>query len=332
MQQLNSVQLLLKKKKRQNKTQAGHHEANLIELQCDFNSDLKEYDLFSTFKYQVLSADSSDLTTVSQKSQSKQEWEHSHEILKQKTKITKQWAQRKQNLSTSKTLWSDKWQTSQVVISDTQHNKLSMNENSDESMNENKKDSRSKVRFLDSESVEKTCNASNMFKIKSVKLTDVLWQMTEQNSTQVMQKMLWAVMSDITVENILTLRLMTHKLMFKSDKSDIIFKISETEKININSLQTFLLFNVLYSFISLKAIVKIEEGQVSALIDNNTKVNLVEEHILQKLNVFYTVDGCLWLIDINDQKTVLCDICENIEIQIDSIKVLQFLLIVEKVS
>jgi len=100
-------------------------------------------------------------------------------------------------------------------------------------------------------------------------------------------------MSDITVENILTLRLMTHKLMFKSDKSDIIFKISETEKININSLQTFLLFNVLYSFISLKAIVKIEEGQVSALIDINTKVNLVEEHILQKLNVFYTVDGCL---------------------------------------
>ncbi len=90
MQQLNSVQLLLKKKKRQNKTQAGHHEANLIELQCDFNSDLKEYDLFSTFKYQVLSADSSDLTAASQKSQSKQEQEHCHEILEQKMKITKQ--------------------------------------------------------------------------------------------------------------------------------------------------------------------------------------------------------------------------------------------------
>ncbi len=43
-------------------------------------------------------------------------------------------------------------------------------------------------------------------------------------------------MSDITVENILTLRSVTHKLMFKSDKSDIIFKISETEKVNINSL------------------------------------------------------------------------------------------------
>jgi len=49
-----------------------------------------------------------------------------------------------------------------------------MNENSDESMNEDKKDSRSKVRFLDSESVEKTCNASDMFKIKNVKLVNVL--------------------------------------------------------------------------------------------------------------------------------------------------------------
>jgi hypothetical protein len=53
----------------------------------------------------------------------------------------------KQNLSTSKNLQFDKWWTSQVVISDMQHNELNMNENSDESMNENKKDSRSKVRF-----------------------------------------------------------------------------------------------------------------------------------------------------------------------------------------
>jgi hypothetical protein len=55
-----------------------------------FDSDLEEDDLFSTFKYQVLSADSSDLTTASQKSQNKQSQECSHEILKQKTKITKQ--------------------------------------------------------------------------------------------------------------------------------------------------------------------------------------------------------------------------------------------------
>jgi len=121
-------------------------------------------------------------------------------------------------------------------------------------------------------------------------------------------------MSDITVKNILTSELMTHKLMFKLSKSDIIFKISETEKVNINSLQTFLLFNVLYLFFSSRTIVKVEEDQVSALIDTDTEVNLVKECILQKLNVSYTVDGCLQLIDINDQKTVLHDICENVEI------------------
>jgi len=68
------------------------------------------------------------------------------------------------------------------------------------------------------------------------------------------------------------------------------------------------------------------------LIDINAEVNLVKECILQKLNVFYTVDGHLQLIDINDQKTVLYDICENVEIQIDLIEVLQSLLIVKKVS
>ena len=77
---------------------------------------------------------------------------------------------------------------------------------------------------------------------------------------------------------------------------------------------------------------KVEEDQVSALIDISAEVNLVKECILQKLNVFYTVDSCLQLIDINDQKTVLCDIYENIKIQIDLIEVLQFLLFVEKVS
>jgi len=65
------------------------------------------------------------------------------------------------------------------VISDTQHDELNMNENSDESMNEDKKDSRPKVRFLDSESVKKICNALSVLKIKNVKLANVLQQMTK---------------------------------------------------------------------------------------------------------------------------------------------------------
>jgi len=107
-------------------------------------------------------------------------------------------------------------------------------------------------------------------------------------------------MSDITVKNILTSELIMHKLMFKLSKSDIIFKILEIKKVNINSLQTFSLFNVLYSSVSSRTIVKVEESQVSALINTDTEVNLVEECILQKLNVFYTVDGCLQLININN--------------------------------
>ncbi len=94
-------------------------------------------------------------------------------------KITKQWAQKKQNLSTLKTLQSDKWQTLQVVISDKRWDELDMNENNDETMNENKKDSRWTVKFLNSESVEKICEALNVFKIKNVKLVNVLQQMTE---------------------------------------------------------------------------------------------------------------------------------------------------------
>jgi len=76
------------------------------------------------------------------------------------------------------------------VISEVQHNELNINEDSNETMNEDKKGSRLKVKFLDSESVKKTCNALSVSKIKNVKLVNVLWQITEQNSTQVVQKML----------------------------------------------------------------------------------------------------------------------------------------------
>jgi len=76
------------------------------------------------------------------------------------------------------------------VISEVLHNELNMNEDSDKTMNEDKESSRSTVRFFESESVEKAHNASDVFKIKNVKLVNVLQQMTEQNSTQVMQKML----------------------------------------------------------------------------------------------------------------------------------------------
>jgi len=60
------------------------------------------------------------------------------------------------------------------VIFEVQHNELNMNEDSDETMNEDKEGSRSTVRFFESESVKKACNASGMSKIKNVKLVNVL--------------------------------------------------------------------------------------------------------------------------------------------------------------
>jgi len=60
------------------------------------------------------------------------------------------------------------------VISEAQHNELSINEDSNETMNEDKEGSRSTVRFFESESVKKACNASDVFKIKNVKLVNVL--------------------------------------------------------------------------------------------------------------------------------------------------------------
>jgi len=49
-----------------------------------------------------------------------------------------------------------------------------MNEDSNETMNEDKEDSRSTVRFLKSESVEKAHNVLSVSKIKNVKLANVL--------------------------------------------------------------------------------------------------------------------------------------------------------------
>ncbi len=60
------------------------------------------------------------------------------------------------------------------MISEVQHNKLDMNEDSNETMNENKEGSRPTVRFFESESVEKSCDASGVSKIKNVKLVNVL--------------------------------------------------------------------------------------------------------------------------------------------------------------
>ena len=82
--------------------------------------------------------------------------------------------------------------------------------------------------------------------------------MTEQNSAQIIQKMLCTVILNITVEDILTSELITYKLMFKSKKFNVIIKISELNRVNINSIKIYWLLNVLYSSASSQVIVKVE--------------------------------------------------------------------------
>ena len=98
-----------------------------------------------------------------------------------------------------------------------------------------------------------------MFKIKNVKLADILHRMMKQNFIHVIQKMLCAVVSDITVENILTFESVVHKLMFKSEKSDLIVKIFKTERINVNNVKIHCIMNILYFSVSSCAVVNIED-------------------------------------------------------------------------
>ena len=144
--------------------------------------------------------------------------------------------------------------------------------------------------------------------------------------------MLYVIVSDITVKDILMSELIAHKLMFKSDKSDIIVKISDIEKINVNNIQLYQLKNVLYLSVSLRAVINIDEKQVSVLLDLKVKVNLVEKEVLKKLDISYSVDCQLRLVDINNKKTILHNIVKNVFVQIDSVCVIQSLLTVKKAS
>ena len=126
--------------------------------------------------------------------------------------------------------------------------------------------------------------------------------------------MLCVIVSDIIIKDIFMFESITHKLMFKLSKSDIIVKISDIKKISVNNIQLYQLKNVLYSLVSLRAAVNIDKRQISALLDLKMKVNLVEKKILKRLNIFYSINCQLRLININNKKTILCNIVKNVSV------------------
>ena len=129
--------------------------------------------------------------------------------------------------------------------------------------------------------------------------------MMKQNFIHIIQKILCAVVSNITVENILTFEFIAHKLMFKSEKSDFIVKISETKKINVNSVKTHCITNILYFLVSSCAVINIEDEQVKALFNFRTEMNLIQKTVLQSMKILYIVNIRLYLMNINDDETVL---------------------------
>jgi len=126
--------------------------------------------------------------------------------------------------------------------------------------------------------------------------------------------MLCVIVSDIIIEDIFMSESITHKLMFKFSKSNIIAKISDIEKISVNNIQLCQLKNVLYLSVNLRAAVNINERQISALLNLKMKVNLVEKKILKRLNIFYFIDCQLRLVNINNKKTILCNIVKNVSV------------------
>lgn len=124
-------------------------------------------------------------------------------------------------------------------------------------------------------------------KIKNVKLINVFHYAVKENSTQVIQKMYHVIVLNIIIEDILKSNSITHKLMFKLSKLNIIVKISDIKKINIRSVQ---LQNVLYSLMSSKTTVKIDDKQIFTLLNTDVEINFIEKKYLKKLSILYSVN------------------------------------------
>lgn len=96
------------------------------------------------------------------------------------------------------------------------------------------------IKFIDVnfKNKTKTTNKSTFFKskTKNVRLINVFCCTVEENSTQIIQKMLYTVVFNITVKDILIFKFITHKLIFKFNKSDIIIKTFNIEKISVKSI------------------------------------------------------------------------------------------------
>ena len=357
MTQLDSVRMSLQERdRRQNaQQQQDSHTANQAGLRYigyDSDTDLEEDDFAQTFEYSVRNAysnihdsDRYDMYAASQDSQTTRgRGRPPKSLLLDKTaKITKERIQKEKGIATPKTMRSGQYGNPIFGIPEqtgtsSNHKGPSVEElpdnsgDSDATMEIEREDTQvtKQVRFTNKEPTKdkgkgKAVEEGAAPKIKNVKLMDRLATMGKDNPTQVVKKLLDTVVTNITVEDLLTSG-SVHKLMFKPAKPDII------DKIQVNAVGTVQLSDVLYSSASPRAMVQVNGQSVSVLLDTGAEVNLIEESLVQRLGVAYTVDQRMKLVDVNGNETVLRGICENIEISIGPVSVVQSLLVVERAS
>ena len=182
---------------------------------------------------------------------------------------------------------------------------------------------------------------------KNIKLADVLKKQGEDNPV-VTEKMLKAVIPDITVGDILSSGMGTHKMMFKPLKQEVMDKLGVGKRLVVAGQHakvtragagggmihqvTARLTNTLYSSACPQVPVEIGDIKTMALLDSGAEVNLIEASVLSQAGVPYLADSNLTLVDVNGKHTSMLGMVENVEITIGTFTYTQSLMVVEKAS
>ena len=84
----------------------------------------------------------------------------------------------------------------------------------------------------------------------------------------------------------------------------------------------FIIIDILYSVANLKIMVLIDNKRLIYLINIGAKIYLIREEKIYKFGLSYMADWHLKLININGDKIIIINICENIKINISPIIVI----------
>lgn len=359
MKQCDSVRMLLEEKDRRDKestTVAGR----TVTL-YDSDSDEEEGDFLENFTYTVSSGAVEDLEyhadAGTQGTQGKPGRGRPPKtaILDRNAKVTKERAIKEKGIAAPKTLRTGEWRSHPIAgnpapdtagnpVPDAAGNTGPDNiENAGNDTDETMQDTLDMdldpppVRFrTGGKAQERAPAAVKEPKVKNEKLQNLFKQMAEENPVIVLEKMLKATIPDITVGDLLTSGIHTHKYMFKPAKPDVIKRVNvRSGGISVQNGKirgSYELDNVLYSSASPRAAVDVNGCRVSSLVDSGAEVNLIEVETCRRIGIPYTADVRLKLVGIDRTETTLLGVCENVDISVGPVTVTQTLLVVEKAS